>query len=66
MLEIKKSFMYSQTCVQRPPSGVGTQKLWSFLTGGHCSEVPLCYKQGKWGQKMVVAVDKWSLFRGGR
>jgi hypothetical protein len=38
----------------------------SLLTGGRCSEVPLSYKQGKWGHKIVVAVYKWSLFGGGR
>ncbi len=43
-----------------------TQKLLLLLTGGHCSEVPLCYEQGKRGNKIVVAVDKWSLFGGGR
>jgi len=45
---------------------LGTQKLWSLLTGGRCSEVNLCYKQGKRGHKIVVVVDKWSLFGGGR
>jgi len=45
---------------------LGTQKLWPLLTGGRYSEVPLCYKQGKREHKIVVAVDKWLLFGGGR
>ncbi len=45
---------------------LGTQKLLSLLTGGLCSEVPLCYKQGNQNHKIVVAVDKWALFGGGR
>jgi len=24
---------------------LGTQKMWSLLTGGRCSEVPLCYME---------------------
>ncbi len=47
-------------------STLGTQKLWPLLTGGRSSEVPLCYKQDKWDHKIVVVVDKWSLFTGGR
>ena len=45
---------------------LGTPNLWPLLTGGRCSEVALCYKNQKWDPKIVVAVDKWSLFGGGR
>ena len=45
---------------------LGTPNLWPLLTGGRCSEVALCNKNRKWDTKIVVAVDKWSLFGGGR
>ena len=45
---------------------LGTPKLWPLLTGGRCSEVPLNYKCGKRDVKIVVVVDRWSLFGGGR
>ncbi len=38
--------------------------MWPLLTGGRCSEVPLCC--GKRDVKIVVIVDRWSLFGGGR
>jgi len=37
-----------------------------LLTGGCCSEVALCYETLNWDSKMVVVIDRWSLFRGGR
>jgi len=37
---------------------LGTPKLWPLFTGGHCSEVLLCYKQGKWDNKILVAVGR--------
>jgi len=33
------------------------------LTGGCCKEVGLCYKNWNWDSKIVVAMDRWSLFR---
>ncbi len=45
---------------------LGTPKLWPLLTGGHCSEVPLCSKCLKWDAKIVVVKDWWSLFGDGR
>jgi hypothetical protein len=62
-------FLYSQTCVQRPPLGL--------KKSGRCSKVKakwslftVCsYKTAisfvKLGLKMAV-VDRWPLFRGGR
>ncbi len=47
-------------------TNLGTQNLWQLLTGGSCSEVGLCYKNLNWDSKIVVAVGRWSLFRGGR
>jgi hypothetical protein len=43
----------------------GIKNLRPLLTGGHCSEVVLCYKDLNWNAKMVVAVGRWSLFGGG-
>jgi len=51
--------------IQRTTATLGTQILWPLLIGGRCSEVPLCYKQGKRDHKIVVAVGKWLLFGGG-
>jgi len=46
---------------------LGTKNLWPLLTGARCSEVVLHLLQKLiFGPKKVVAVDKWSLFRGGR
>jgi hypothetical protein len=53
----------SNLCTTTTP---GTRNLWALLTGGCYSEVALCYKNRKWDPKMVVAVDNWSLFEGGR
>jgi hypothetical protein len=36
------------------------------LTGGCCKEVGLCYKNWNWDSKIVVAMDRWSLWTGGR
>jgi hypothetical protein len=47
---------YSQTCLQRPPSGLNSC--------GRCTEVPLCYKNSNWESKMVVFEGRWSLFGG--
>ena len=57
-LSSQQKQQYSQTCVQRPPS--------EHEIRGRCSEVALCYKNCKWDPKIVVTVDKWSLFGGGR
>ncbi len=38
----------------------------AVLTGGRCSEVALCYENRNRDPKIVAAVDKWSLFEGGR
>ncbi len=45
---------------------LGNQNLWPLLTDGRCSEVTLFYKTYKWDSKMVVVIDRWSLFGGGR
>jgi hypothetical protein len=46
-------------------STLGTLKLWALLTGVCCSEIALCYENGKWNLKRVV-VEGRSLFGGGR
>ncbi len=43
-----------------------TPKSWPLLTGGRCSEVLLFSKSGKRDVTIVVVVEKWSLFGGGR
>ncbi len=47
-------------------TNLGTLKFWSLLTGNRCSEIPLYSKCGKWDARIVVVVDRWSLFGGGR
>jgi len=42
---------------------LGTQNFWLFLTGCGSSEQALCYKNWKWDIKILVVVNKWSLFR---
>jgi hypothetical protein len=44
----------------------GTPKLKPLLTGGRCLEVPLYSKCEKRYLKIVVVVDRWSLFGAGR
>jgi len=44
---------------------LGTQNLWPLLTGGRCSEVPLCYKQGKQDQDIVVAIRRYVVVSSG-
>ena len=41
-------------------------KLWPLLTSDRCSKVSICYKHRKLDPKIVVPVDRWSLFGGGR
>ncbi len=36
-------------------------KFVALLTGGHSSEVGLCYKDLNWDSEIVVAVGRWSL-----
>ncbi len=44
---------------------LGTQNLWTLLTGGCCSEVALCYKDFNLDNKMAVVhiLGRWSLFK---
>ncbi len=49
----KMPCLYSQTCVQRLPSGP--------QICGRCSGVGLCYKETNWDTRMMVFVDRWSL-----
>jgi len=54
---------YSQTCVQRPPSGP--------QTCGRCLQLvvvqkgTLRSKTKNWDSKMVAVIDSWSLFGAG-
>jgi hypothetical protein len=41
---------------------IDTQNFCPLLTCGHCSEVGSCYTDINWYSKMVVDVDRWSLF----
>jgi hypothetical protein len=53
------STKYSQTCVQRPPSGPRIcGRVDSLLTGGCCSEVGFCYKDSNWDSLVVVVAGK--------
>jgi len=52
---MKKQF--SQTWLQRT---LGIPNWLPLLTGGHCLEVALCYKNWNWDSIMVAAVGRWS------
>ena len=41
-------------------STLGTRRWWSLFRGH------LCNKSSNWDLKMMVVIDRWSLFRGGR
>ncbi len=54
--------MYSQTCVQRPSSGLKNSVVdrWELFRGRFMLQKLILR------QKKVFAAGKWSLFRGGR
>jgi len=45
---------------------LGTPTLWPLLTDDRFSDAGLCYKDSNWDSKLMVAIDRWSVFGGGR
>jgi hypothetical protein len=45
---------------------LGTTKKWQLLSGGRFFGDHLCNKSSNWDLKMVVVIDRWSLFVGDR
>lgn len=54
--------MQSNLCTTSTP---GTPNLWTLLTGGRCLKVEYVKKQNL-DSKMVLVLEWWSLFGGGR
>ena len=56
---------YTQTCVKQPPSS-GIQKLLPLMRSLFEGSLYVIIKSSKWDFKMLVVIDKGSLFGGGR
>ena len=68
MLKLRKTVLYDHLSVVKLVynGNLGTPNLWLLLTGGRFLEVAVCYKNRKLYFKIVVHVEKWSLFGGGQ